>query len=154
MFYVLLFFILPAFTAWSLLQLFRNQGSGFWFQWQRSFGWLVLWVVPFPFVDVARNGVQAAGAEGNVFDWLISLPYSWLVLYGGRVLQELMRLAGYTGDAILDHQNLFLVLWSLHCLSLTTMVAWLLNRGKTMRHPMVIGFGLYMAVNAAAIVWH
>ena len=112
MFYLLLFFVLPAFTVWSLLQLFRNQGTGLWFQWQRSFGWLVLWVAPFPFVDVARNGNNSAGEDSNIFDWIISLPYSWMVLYGGRVLQEIMHWAGYSGDAILDHQGIFLLLWN------------------------------------------
>lgn len=156
MFYLLLFFILPAFTIWSLLQLLRgaDQGGGFWYQWQRAFGWLVLWVAPFPFIDVARKGsASSGGGGGNWFDWIISLPNSWMVLYGGRILQELMLLAGWSGTAIVDHQNVFMALWMLHCVVLTTMVGWLLHHGKTLRHPLVIGFGLYMAANAAAIVW-
>lgn len=156
MFYLLLFFILPAFTIWSLLQLFRgpDQGEGFWYQWQRAFGWLVLWVAPFPFVDVARNGSESSGSGSNFFDWIISLPSSWMVLYGGRILQELILLAGWSGSAIVDHQGVFMALWMLHCVVLTTMVGWLLHHGKTLRNPLVIGFGLYMAGNAAAIVWH
>lgn len=153
MFYLLLFFILPALTIWSLLQLFRGEGSGFGFQWQRAFGWLVLWVAPFPFLDVWLNGGAGTGADGGVWDLLMSLPHSWMVLYGGRILLELMSMAGWNGNVLVDHQGIYMVLWGLHCLTLTTMVGWLLQQGKSLRHPLVIGFGLYMAGNAAAIVW-
>ena len=153
MFYLLLFFVLPALTIWSLLQLFRGQGSGFGFQWQRAFGWLVLWVAPFPFIDVWLNGNNAAVGESGTWDLLISLPHSWMVLYGGRVLLELMALVGWSGNVLVDHQNIYMLLWGLHCITLTCMVGWLLNQGKSLRHPLVIMFGLYMAGNAAAIVW-
>ncbi len=153
MFYLLLFFILPAFTIWSLLQLGRGKGSGFAFQWQRAFGWLVLWVAPFPFIDAWLHGTEGYDGGSRIFDWVISLPHSWMVLYGGRSLQEVMALAGYTGDAIVDHLGIFLVLWIFHCIVLTSMVAWLLDRGKRLSSPLVVAFGAYMAANAAMIVW-
>jgi len=153
-------YLLPGvFAVWSIVRLFRNRNTSFLYQWQRAFGWLALCSVPFPPLQALRGVLGMGRISFDALEALLVLPGSWYVLFGGKsvvyVFEENVKdWTGHRRDTMFDNAPVFFALVLAQVLVLSLLVGWRFHKGKSLRDPVVLGTGIFMAVNAAlAMSW-
>lgn len=141
------------FGVWCIVCLFRNKRSGLFYQAQRSFGWLALCTAPVALAQVFTGFGRDFGFD-DFFERIAVVPGSWFVLLGGQSVITIFEdnvkdWTGHRKDTMFDNAPVFLALTLAQILVFTAIVLWRFRKGKGMRDPVVLGIGIFMAVNAA-----
>lgn len=139
------------FSIWCLERLFRNHKNSWFYQLQRSFGWVILPALPVvlakPILTIIEHGIEELD---SIFFWLVG---SWPVLVAGQSVITIFEdnvkdWTGHRRDTMFDNAGVFFGLMAAQTLVLTMAVFWRFRSGKTWRDPLVLGIGIFLLINA------
>ena len=153
----LLLYLLPsAFYCWCLACLLRNRKRSWFYQWQRGLGWIALCVAPFPIWQALAGSISGTGFSsiGESLTQLALVPGSWWILTGGETViaifeENVKDWTGHRRDTMFDNLHVFALLTIAQTLILSGIASLRFHKGKNWRDPILLGIGLFSAINAA-----
>lgn len=144
--------LLLPFLVWGAVCFFLDRKSSFAYQWRRAWGWLWLCILPIPFA-AAISKLLRDGEWGEAFLQFAIAPVISPIFLGGQTVitvfeDNVKNWTGHRRDTMFDNAHVFFGLVLIQVAILSLLVAWRFRRGKTWRDPVVLGVGIFMAVNA------